>query len=584
VCTRTYGPPDEHWQAPEVAHGWVFNRTGYVTWEWWPPTVLRGAAHPAFVALSLLPLRAAGGAAPAWAVALAPRLQAGLLSAAGDVAVMEMAYTLYGDADTALLAGVLHAVHAFGAWAGSRSLSNTLEWALFGVGLAAWAPALVATKSESAGGAALLRRAAVRTSLAAALGVLARPTALLPWTGVALVTAARLGWRTTGWLGLTAVLPIAAAVLAGGAVVDRALLGVWTSPLLSFVRFNVGSGLDGLYGTHAPAWYLTAGLPLAVGGLLPLALLGVWPALNGAGPVDMTAKLLVGVGGLMLAVLSLAGHKEHRFLLPLLPLFAVAAARGAANARARLSRTGARMALGLFLAANAAVAGYLSLVHQRGPVAAAEYVRLVAGQAAQLDRLEIHWLMPCHSAPYYDVVHWPVRMLQLDCSPGSRVDGLRGRFREAVCSATGCCNSTVLPLLSESDSWVHDPPLLLRGLYGPNPAAPAACGPVAPAAVRPAVGEAFATVPTGWAAAAAAGTCGVTSPPPAYRALPSHAILFDTDASLPAVSAWLRANSYVLDTSFFHAHVWGDAHRVGSDPGRVMVWRHPCWRERSGAS
>ena len=73
---------------------------------------------------------------------------------------------------------------------------------------------------------------------------------------------------------------------------------------------------------------------------------------------------------------------------------------------------------------------YLSLIHQRGPIAVNEYLStaiseeaLKVSQSNEIREYSIHYLTGCHSAPLYSHLHIPnvrVSAWHLDCSPDCR--------------------------------------------------------------------------------------------------------------------------------------------------------------------
>jgi len=64
------------------------------------------------------------------------------------------------------------------------------------------------------------------------------------------------------------------------------------------------------------------------------------------------------------------------------------------------------------LLVNVPMALYLSTIHQAAPIGVMEYV------SDNIQNNEsVHFLMPCHSTPYYSHVHRNISMKFLDCSP-----------------------------------------------------------------------------------------------------------------------------------------------------------------------
>lgn len=279
-----------------------------------------------------------------------------------------------------------------------------------------------------------------------------------------------------------------------------------------------------------------------------------------------------------------------------------------------------------------------------------------------------HYLVQCHSAPFHATVHSPLmQLVQLDCSPPLPPGGLLGSNGSFPVSKASSGSEHI----TEAALWRRDPAALLHALYGPHPAAPLLCtlitngtstaaaandGSAAPLALKSAISvhhdlaaattlhrqfqevrqlldadqrqhtslPAAQRIPEGLAvrpdalAAAAAGVASDEAAPPsggthgssAYRALPTHIVMFDSDAARPAVAAFLRQHGYLTGgghgaagqsddhaaalsaaelaqsgaRDFFFAFHSADAHahsagaHADASPSRVLLLEHPCWR------
>lgn len=600
-----------------------------------------------------------------------------ILAAITDVATYQLALAATRSREIAELALFCQLVSWFTFFGAARPFVNGLEAALTAVALWLWVDAV-------GRGRAVFRRVAA-AGACAGLAIAARPTALIMWTFLAASTLHHAGlWRTTR-LAAAAGGP-ALVALAAGAAVDRAFFGRWSFPLANFVRFNVVEGNDLLYGGYSPFWYAFDGVPAVCGVLLPFVALGLRRGWSERGVREVALSALWYV-----VVLSLAAHKEHRFLLPIAPAISVLAGRGlyslqcwgsaetggdegegeplarrgaihadrggalareatkgprstaaatgespAAEGLRRRRRSGGGWAawcrghsfpavLAFLVVANAAGALYLNLVHQRGAVDAARFLAAEAEAAASaavvVTRREApgtdgdlghncssaedgacasgggggpaplsslfsaHFLMPCHSAPFYAVVHAPVQLLQLDCSPPVRLATERG-LTDALVHAS-----------SETAAWDANPARLLRALYGEQPEAPLACssevapgrpplqpphaadllrlhhGPSATRRINVPGEHTFATT-----AAAFLAEYGSDDPPrdaseapPAggsYRELPSHVVMYDTDAAAPPVAAFLDRHGYAF------SHAFSQVSRVGGGVGAQSPCTH----------
>lgn len=103
--------------------------------------------------------------------------------------------------------------------------------------------------------------------------------------------------------------------------------------LVSFLHKNVVANLSIFYGANPWHWYISQGVPVLCTIWLPATLFGLVNALQpgevgvGAGARRSLARLVCVTVGLY----SLLGHKEFRFLQPLLPALTILAAAGLAT-------------------------------------------------------------------------------------------------------------------------------------------------------------------------------------------------------------------------------------------------------------
>lgn len=549
--TLTYAAPDEFWQGPEIGHMMAFDGVGFVTWEWWQGLRIRSSLHPVLQGIPLVILKSLH-LCPRWMVQLAPRLLHALFAFIADLAVMRTYSHATEDSSNNYSVLWFHLFNHFSLFAGARSFSNTLEWCLFAHGLAAWTFVLKQTIAGIAKDKPFryAGTAIACTAACAVYSIVVRPSAIVSWAAVGfssltlLYNARMHRAQFRDWMESCVLfaLPVAVLATASTLYLDRRAYGEWVIPALSFLRFNGDARMTSLFGVHHPLWYLYAGLPMVGGTMLPWAILGL-----------RTTKSLIiasyaSIVGLGVAALSVIPHKEHRFLLPFLPVLAMLAAEGESYARKVWPHRPIQGVLRLSMLLNVCVAAYLNMFHQRGPVAMSEHIGELAGKEADAMPcpMSVHWLTPCHSAPFYSVVHHPIPMLQLDCSPSSRVQGFPSGFRAQMCAKSQgqCCMPEELPLLSESELWQQRPMDLLEALYGCIPQPPSRD------VYQGTKGDLlFATRQAAWASVAAEehSRCrewGRTESEGTFRELPSHIVMYDTDAEKEDVQAWLSEEGY----------------------------------------
>lgn len=224
-----------------------------------------------------------------------------------------------------------------------------------------------------------------------------------------------------------------------GCAVDRTFYGFWAVPSLGNFHFNVVLGNGSLYGTHPSLWYLYAGLPAICGVLLPFLL---WSAVDATAGQwrpserDNPLPTLFAIISPYIALHSVSAHKEFRFLLPILPLVCILVGQKVSkivegtesSTHAQLRRC--KLLFKGLLVSNFPHLIYLSMIHQRGPIALNQF--LSARMEENARSYTVHYLMGCHSAPVYSHLHMPnsnVTVRYLDCSPECRSD------EEAICES-----------------------------------------------------------------------------------------------------------------------------------------------------
>lgn len=405
LLIQTYFNPDEHWQALEVAHRIVFGY-GHLTWEW--RKGIRSYFHPLLFAVLYKVLALFGLDAP-WFMAHAPRLLQALFSAVGDLYFYKLSNAIFGNfvAKWALFSQL---ANWFMFFCFNRTLSNSLETVLTLVGLYYW-PCMRASPSKVP---LVLRKWGLAI---AALACAIRPTSAITWVYVGLLELAVTRDRLK-FLVLEAV-PIGALVLGLSCLLDRLMYGSWVIVPLNFLKFNFLSSGGDYYGTHKWHWYFSQGFTVMLFTFLPFSI---------AGSIKSKCWKLSGLIAWVLIVYSIQGHKEFRFVLPMLPIALMFSGyslsvmaksdsdsrrKGSPNSHMkRPSKVG--FAIFFLLATNIPMALYMSLVHQRGT----EDVMIYLSKEAQNEKVKgILFLMPCHATPYYSTLHYDLPMRILDCSP-----------------------------------------------------------------------------------------------------------------------------------------------------------------------
>ena len=406
MLVSTYHDPDEFWQCDEVAHRLVYGE-GMVTWEWLHG--LRGYTHILPFAAVMTVLRLARLDSPSL-IAHAPRLMQGAISGLSDGCLWAFAERQFGPGCG--LAAVACSCSSWFVWyVGVRTYSSCAEGALLAACLAVLPTASEWDVAVREGGGALKRQLA----LAAAIGALAvavRPTALLLLAPLAISVIHQSVAK--GVDGMSRILLVAAIFAACVSMcslgIDRVLHGQWVLVPANFLHFNVFAGGAEYYGTHPWHWYVSGALPAALGTHMPLAVHGLLLAWRSASVQGLAPALAAATA---LCALSASAHKEIRFLYPIVHPILMAYAGMSLRTTAPPEKQ--RRYIAFLLLANLLPAAYLSMVHQRAPLALFAELRAEAA-AGQLTHIDL--VTRCHETPALSHLHSPTVLLtMLHCPP-----------------------------------------------------------------------------------------------------------------------------------------------------------------------
>jgi hypothetical protein len=310
--------PDEIFQSIEQAHRAVFGR-GLQPWEF-----IEGARSWLFPGLlaGLLKLGALLGLSDGLSLVRLPRLCMAALSVLCVLLGARLAGRMAGPRAAVLAAALIGFYPPLVAF-GSRCTAESAS-----------APALL--------GAALLALYGASRGAALGAGALCGLACFLRFQNglVALALLAALALRedrrALAWFALGGV----AAALAGG-LLDLATWGRPFHSLLAYARFNLLEGRSTRWGTSPWSEYLRRSL-FAAGWPAVLIAIGLLSSLRRHRAAALAVLLY-------LVAHSLVGHKEHRFLVPVLPLLLAVSAAGLVELAA-LARS-VRPALGATAAA-----------------------------------------------------------------------------------------------------------------------------------------------------------------------------------------------------------------------------------------
>lgn len=474
LLIHTYFNPDEHWQALEVAHRVVFGY-GHLTWEW--ERGIRSYLHPMIFAL-LYKILAIFKLDTVLFMTKTPRLLQSIFAAIGDLYLYKLADRIFGK-HVSRWALFCQMSNWFMFFCITRTLSNSLETVLITVSLFYW-PCHNFLSSEACDSPVSRKLALFFAALSCAI----RPTSAIVWLYIGILHF----YETKDKIRFLIfdVLPIGTIVLIATCLLDCWMYGSWVFVPMNFLKFNFFSAGGDYYGTHPWHWYFTQGFPAIVYTFLPISVAGVWLSKEWR---------LAGLIGWVLGVYSLLGHKEFRFVLPVLPItlmfsgYLLAEIDKPDFPQRKLGKSDKAqkwkyfMVFGLLIT-NIPAALYTSLVHQRGSEAVMVFL---AREADKHQVQSVTFLMQCHATPYYASLHRNLTMRFLDCSPRSDSD----------------TDNNAEELIDESDRFMRDPVGFVLNMFSSLP-------------------------------------------------LPSHIVLFDSQAV--QLREILALHGYVQVQRFFHAH------------------------------
>ncbi|KAI8374976.1 Alg9-like mannosyltransferase family-domain-containing protein [Choanephora cucurbitarum] len=319
-----------------------------------------------------------------------PRYFQATIAAIADIATYNLAKRVIGN-DIALPMLFTTLCSWFNFHMAARTLSNSTEMALTMIALNFWPlPNVPSSASQT-------KHYRIALFLAA-LACVMRPTNGIIW----LFAGCQLLWVSQNRLAvaLNAVL-ICSVVVACNVWIDTALYKELVFTPLEFFKTNVINNISLFYGVHTWHWYLSQGLPVILTTFLPYTLFGLYRVYH-TPTVYQRMKSLLSLMGWVISVYSLLPHKEFRFLFPIVPLILMVSAYG-------IQHKG-RLTIAFLVLTQLPMALYLSLWHQRGVVDVMLWLRLQ-------EPTSVGVLMPCHSTPWYSIIHKNIPMWFLTCEP-----------------------------------------------------------------------------------------------------------------------------------------------------------------------
>ncbi|KAH9053301.1 Alg9-like mannosyltransferase family-domain-containing protein [Lactarius vividus] len=405
LVTRTFFQPDEYFQALELAHFIVFGY-GDLTWEWTSEPPIRSILYPTlnvpvYWVLKIL------GLDQTFLLVSAPKVMHGLV-ARKTLGQRYVPATFFLS-----LTSFFHALSL------SRSMSNSLETTLTTAALShyPWDATILPnrysrhiTRCRSQ-----LRKFLVFIALACSI----RVTSAITWAFLILPLLWQLR-RNSSLLRafITDTFATTCVTLFLLFTLDSMYYGTPTFTPLNFLRVNASS-VSLFYGSAPWHYYLVQALPLLAGPALPFVLHGAYLALTqGTRPLKLLLYTVIWNG----VVFSFAGHKEWRFLHPLVPAMHVLAARSLVSLYDRTSPRSSkptslfgikRTHASVLALLSLAPALYAALWHSSAQISVLSHLR----ELPDTELRSVGFLMPCHSTPAQSHLHRRIPAWRLSCEP-----------------------------------------------------------------------------------------------------------------------------------------------------------------------
>ena len=242
---QTWFVPDEFWQGPEVAHKVVFGY-GHLTWEWHEG--IRGYVYPLLFAfvykiLDIFKLDFT------ILIIYLPKVIQAIFGAVGEYHVYRLARLQHGIS-VAWWVLFCQVTSWFIFYCITRTLTNSMETALFSVGLYYWELSQnMKSHTESEIGQQI--SATYKALILAAFSCLVRPTALVLWIPLGV---ARLRTKSSVHFVLIYVVPVGIFSLIFSTLVDSCFHGKFVLVQYNFLYFNIMQNVGEIYGTHPWHW------------------------------------------------------------------------------------------------------------------------------------------------------------------------------------------------------------------------------------------------------------------------------------------------------------------------------------------
>jgi GPI mannosyltransferase 3 len=407
VCTFSASHPDELWQFHEPAHFTVFNR-GHLTWDW--RARIRSFVFPLPLIIFFYIAKVVGSLGfvqlEDFIVQVAPLLLKAFWSSLTDIFTYKLSRKYFGplSGKWALLFTLASPAQAD---IGNRALSNSLETALCSVAAYTWP---INRKEWNRlnwiwtltvlGLACLVRVSAIQMFLPATLFLF-----LYAPSAVEVIFTA---------------LPVVVCVVLLGTAVDSLLYREFTVSWWNFFQWNVVKNVSSHFGVESAFFYFETIKSSMIGmTVLPFTAFGLFKAFKSFKMVFPFFFFIVPY----FVFSSIQPHKEHRFILPILPFLLAYSAYGGQQIevflykRNRLIKLCCQITLIGIVWFNSWKIIKMTSLQAVGPWNAIQDLRGRINATSTDKSGGIFLLANCHNFPNYGVFHLNYPLTFIPCTP-----------------------------------------------------------------------------------------------------------------------------------------------------------------------
>ena len=407
----------------------MFGR-GYLTWEWIGTNdtgPIRSHIHP-LIFVPIMYLFRVTRLDTYWIIALAPRVIQGLITALGDVHIAKFHELNFGKGSQKWFL-FLYVTNIYILFCGSRTLINTLEMNLTSIALFHYSKSISCYEDDHHGAKKSKTDIKKKSNqvevkiwqheiiyvIIISSSFIMRPTTAVFWIPLVLYHINILYKKSLIITTLvTRLIPCAASTLLVLTSIDSKLYGKVVFIPWNFLKINVLKNISSQYGIEPWYYYFTHTL-------LPLLNISSIFAIGGISQLRNYKKdtsIYIAATMWTLGVLSTIEHKEQRFILPLFPVILCYAAKFSHEIIIRRELHRKAIATSV-LVLNILPLIYLLFWHKVGPT------NVVSNLAKEFNALgndsyykkDILFLLPCHSAPFYSHFHLDYQLDFLKCPP-----------------------------------------------------------------------------------------------------------------------------------------------------------------------